>query len=541
MRARCARRGAASDALRRRLLAPGDGRPCCGRRCCAAAVGPPLRTVLAAAERGSASSPAGGSGSGVAGNDDSGSELGARARPVSGGDAPVIFIGELVRSKRGTQHDSSARSPSSCWSAGRLLDLSDDLRHLRPNAFLGRRREWPFGAVAIGGRGAVRLVAGPRAHGAVASRLDDTFALHPRAARFSRRRHLSAHARLQSSAALVTQARRLRRVAALHGGVVRDKGQLVAERALRRPHGLAHPDPLPDPETVRRAIELRLHVPPSSSRAHRRVEGLPPPARRDNDMAHSARRLRRRGRSRADRGVPAAALHLESTGAEDGGWGYNRRVAVDCDSTAQALLVLHRFRRDVPVFLLETLVLAQLREGGFPTYATNGAVASGWHAAHPDVTAIAVEMLSRHGRAEAAERAARWLEAQDPSSGFAELLVGRSALRSLGARTCGLAATGCRRRGGGRASRDENRASRRPGVGCSSGVCTSARRNIRDGSTSSCGLQLGDGSWPCAVFFGSLDPQEHVTHSQLRGTSLCRWAPISDRTCRRCIGVGPSG
>ena len=315
----------------------------------------------------------------------------------------------------------------------------------------------------------------------------------------------------------MTPARRLRRVAVLHGGVVRDKGQLMAERALRRPHGLAHPDPLPGPETVRRAIELGCTF-------LRRRQGrtgvwkgflLPPGATTTWLTAHVAFVVE---------DVPEltdacrrAALHLESTGAEDGGWGYNRRVAVDCDSTAQALLVLHRFRRDVPVFLLETLVLAQLREGGFPTYATSGAVASGWHAAHPDVTAIAVEMLGRHGRPEAAERASRWLEAQDPSSGFASYwwdgphygLWARARAGLLRPAAAGEVAAALR----------ETRTAPHVALAVVAALALHlSEENIRDGVHQLLRTQLGDGSWPCAPCLRITDPHEHVTHSQLRGT-----------------------
>src|SRR5216684_8928849 len=139
--------------------------------------------------------------------------------------------------------------------------------------------------------------------------------LHPRGGTAGRRWHLSAHARLQASAALVTGARRLRRIAALHGGGVRDKGQLMAERAFRRPHGLAHVDPLPDPETVRRAVEFGCTFLRRRQARTGAWKGflLPPGAATSWLTAHVAFVVE---------DVPEltdacrrAALHLESTGA----------------------------------------------------------------------------------------------------------------------------------------------------------------------------------------------------------------------------------
>jgi len=315
----------------------------------------------------------------------------------------------------------------------------------------------------------------------------------------------------------VTGARRLRRIAALHGGGVRDKGQLMAERAFRRPHGLAHADPLPDPETVRRAVELGCTFLRRRQARTGAWKGflLPPGAATSWLTAHVAFVVE---------DVPEltdacrrAALHLESTGAEDGGWGYNRRVAVDCDSTAQALLVLHRFGRDVPAFLLETLVRAQHRDGGFPTYDTNGAVASGWHTAHPDVTAIAVEMLSRHGRTQSVERASRWLEAQDPAAGFASYwwdgphygLWARARAGLLRPAAADAAAAALR----------ETRSA--PHVAQAVVAALALRlseEDVRDAVHQLLRTQLSDGSWPCAPCLRITDPHERLTHPQLRGT-----------------------
>lgn len=105
------------------------------------------------------------------------------------------------------------------------------------------------------------------------------------------------------------------------------------------------------------------------------------------------------------------ALSLEARGA----CGYNRRVGFDCDSTAQALLAVNRFGLPYPRAALDWLVGAQRTEGGFPTYtsATDNLVRNGWHAPHPDVTAVVIMALRRlNGPAEAIARGEAWLAAQ---------------------------------------------------------------------------------------------------------------------------------
>ena len=94
-----------------------------------------------------------------------------------------------------------------------------------------------------------------------------------------------------------------------------------------------------------------------------------------------------------------AAEYLAASGADDGGWGYNRRVAVDCDSTAQALMALQRYAIPYPDFLLLKLAAAQAAGGGFPTYppAMPDAPRDGWQSTHADVSAMVVECLRRAG------------------------------------------------------------------------------------------------------------------------------------------------
>lgn len=110
-----------------------------------------------------------------------------------------------------------------------------------------------------------------------------------------------------------------------------------------------------------------------------------------------------------------AAEYLSAIGPEDGGWGYNRRVAPDCDSTAQALMAIHRFGMPMQMFLLKNLVGAQLPCGGFPTYPPESKdnPENGWQMAHPEVSAVVSETLRRVGGCESSlEHCLSWVNAQ---------------------------------------------------------------------------------------------------------------------------------
>ncbi|MBA3512321.1 prenyltransferase/squalene oxidase repeat-containing protein [Sphingomonas sp.] len=111
----------------------------------------------------------------------------------------------------------------------------------------------------------------------------------------------------------------------------------------------------------------------------------------------------------------AAAVYLSRVLQKRGACGYNARVGQDCDSTAQALLAVHRFGLPYPPGALDWLLAAQRPEGGFPTYPmySDGPVCDGWHAAHPDVTAVVILALRRlNAPADRIGRAERWLGAQ---------------------------------------------------------------------------------------------------------------------------------
>lgn len=109
-----------------------------------------------------------------------------------------------------------------------------------------------------------------------------------------------------------------------------------------------------------------------------------------------------------------AARHLATVGPEDGGWGYNRRVGPDFDSTAQALLALRRFGHEPPAFVERWFLGGQLAGGGYPTYPSPpGGPAHGWQVAHPDTTQMAALCLRRLGYEAACARALAYLDTVD--------------------------------------------------------------------------------------------------------------------------------
>jgi hypothetical protein len=287
--------------------------------------------------------------------------------------------------------------------------------------------------------------------------------------------------------------------------------------AVRTGRGLAHADPSVDQPVLERALELGA----SFLRRRQGRNGvwkgfrLPPGAATTWLTAHVAWVVEDvPGLADACR---RAALHLESVGPEDGGWGYNRRVGIDSDSTAQALLVLHRFKRAVPEFLLQALLRAQAPCGGFSTYVPTGGPVNGWHSPHPDVTVVAVEALRRYGRVEPVLRAVSWLKAAWMSSDFASYWWdGQQYGLWAGART------------GFRSRRLEDavatalvrtRAAPQASHLLAAGIALALDRTHLEAVTLSLlRTQLADGSWPCSRCLRVTDPRETETRPELRGT-----------------------
>jgi squalene cyclase len=76
----------------------------------------------------------------------------------------------------------------------------------------------------------------------------------------------------------------------------------------------------------------------------------------------------------------------------DGGWGYNRAVGTDADTTSFAILFLASSGQQVPVAAYTILAHYQSPDGGFSTYLPEGE-SNSWAVSHPDVTPLALLAL----------------------------------------------------------------------------------------------------------------------------------------------------
>ena len=282
---------------------------------------------------------------------------------------------------------------------------------------------------------------------------------------------------------------------------------------------LAHADPSPSATTLRRALDLGV----SFLRRRQSRNGvwkgfrLPPGPATTWLTAHVAWVCEEVPALRDAR--TRAALHLRHIGPEDGGWGYNRRVGVDSDSTAQALLVLGCYPSTVPHFLLETLLRAQLPEGGFATYSPRAGRVSGWHAAHPDVTIVAVAALRRYGLHEAEERALEWLAGEGLRSGFASYwwpgtayglwARARVHVRGPGMTTAVTAALA--------GALPTPQGAQLLAAALALGLEGEHEKTTEAAAAQILGTQLTDGSWPCSPCLRVTDPRETETLPELPG------------------------
>jgi hypothetical protein len=107
---------------------------------------------------------------------------------------------------------------------------------------------------------------------------------------------------------------------------------------------------------------------------------------------------------------------LLAHGNERPGWGYNRRVGVDSDSTAQAIMVLRRLDHEIESAWIERLLSTRCEDGGYATFASSRSdrlPRTWWEMPHPDVTLIVVEALRRlDGYTEERDTALAWLSGQ---------------------------------------------------------------------------------------------------------------------------------
>lgn len=87
----------------------------------------------------------------------------------------------------------------------------------------------------------------------------------------------------------------------------------------------------------------------------------------------------------ASRGAHQAAVFLEENQEYASGWGYNRKVGVDADSTAHVLWLQRKLGLEARPQDAACLLSHQQADGGFSTFVA----ASCWGQSHPDVTAAA--------------------------------------------------------------------------------------------------------------------------------------------------------
>jgi hypothetical protein len=274
------------------------------------------------------------------------------------------------------------------------------------------------------------------------------------------------------------------------------------------PSGLAHRDPTATPATIDRAIDLGLDYLAKTQRRDGAWTDflLCPGASIEWITAHVAFVLESVPAARSL--TTRAAAYLASVGANDGGWGYCRRVANDCDSTAQALMVLHDHGIEAPRFIVEWLLAGQAPSGGFPTYPKDVGLAAknGWQREHADVTLMVIEAMRRLGLApEQRERALRWLHASAPkgliksywwpSPAYAAWLQTRVGFRAEQAARNASALIG-----------EERWASELAMLVAAARSDEKHRRGAQGALTTLLAQQWRDGSWPCSRVLRVTDP-----------------------------------
>ena len=312
-------------------------------------------------------------------------------------------------------------------------------------------------------------------------------------------------------------ARQIRRLADLRAGASYDRVSELAFRIRRRPRGVLHSDVT----VTKRRIETAIHAGVRFLERRQERSGvlrgflLFPGASTTWVTAHVAFVLEEVPTARSL--CARAAAHLESIGATDGGWGYNRRVAPDCDSSAQALMVAGRFELPCEPFLLRNLAAAQLPCGGFPTYVGDTTSATGWQSPHPEVSALVAEALRRAGGFDdRVDRCSRWLD-RSMTAGVLPSYWWDDAAYSMWvqARTCRLGRDGS---AAVRAALDEHRACPQLAM-----LLTAAAHaplsdaTLTDAASVLLGQQLSDGSWTCSPCLRVTDPASFTAGSGAPG------------------------
>jgi squalene cyclase len=114
-------------------------------------------------------------------------------------------------------------------------------------------------------------------------------------------------------------------------------------------------------------------------------------------------------KGRAEEATRSAAGWLRRNVYEDGGWGYNREVGSDADSTSFSIIFLESAGEEVPSASRELLASHQREDGGFSTY-TARSPRDSWGASHPDVTPVALmALLGRGGGGAALDRGTEYV------------------------------------------------------------------------------------------------------------------------------------
>jgi squalene cyclase len=122
---------------------------------------------------------------------------------------------------------------------------------------------------------------------------------------------------------------------------------------------------------------------------------LPPGPSLDWTTAHVGLRLSGLGpphRTALAEPLGRAARWLLSRQAAGGGWGYNRVVEPDSDSTAQSLIFLASVAQSVPPKACAFLARHQQPDGGFATFLPDSLTGS-WGLSHPEITPVALLAL----------------------------------------------------------------------------------------------------------------------------------------------------
>lgn len=97
-------------------------------------------------------------------------------------------------------------------------------------------------------------------------------------------------------------------------------------------------------------------------------------------------------RNRAAGPLTRAAQWLLANRSDQGGWGYNKEVAPDADSTALAILFLSAIGQPVPREAYAHLRGYQQPDGGFATFLPDPLMGS-WGQSHPEITPVALLAL----------------------------------------------------------------------------------------------------------------------------------------------------